>query len=306
VLEAIRALFNIEIEQMNITADLVKQLRDETGVGMMECKKALVEANGDKELAIELMRKSGMAKAAKKGDRTAAEGVVMLKITDNANKAIITEINCETDFVAKDANFLTFANKVLAHELLANTNSISDLMAQKEGSETLEEQRLQLIAKIGEKVDVRRFDIMNTKGIIGGYVHGGRIGVLVDVVGGNTELAKDLAMHIAASKPQYIFREEVPAEVIAKEKEILFAQAEESGKPANIIEKVIGGQINKFLDDICLMGQAFVKDPDMKISDLLKKHDAKVNAYICYILGEGIEKKVVNFREEVMAQVKGA
>jgi elongation factor Ts len=291
---------------MSITADQVKELRELTGAGMMECKKALVETKGDIDAAIELMRKSGMAKAAKKGDRTAAEGVIMIKAIADNKKAVIAEINCETDFVARDENFTHFANLVLEQMLKANTNSVNELMAQKVGAHTLEEQRLQLIAKIGEKVDVRRFDIVKTDGVLGSYVHGSRIGVLVNLAGGTVELAKDIAMHIAAAKPQVVNPEEVSAELIAKEKEIFVAQAQESGKPAEIIEKMISGRINKFLDEISLVGQPFVKDPDTKVGALLKKNNAKVTQFVCYTLGEGIEKKEVNFRDEVMAQVKGA
>lgn len=290
---------------MNITAEQVKELREQTGAGMMECKKALVEAKGDIEAAIEIMRKSGMAKAAKKGDRTAAEGVIIIKIAPEHHKAIIGEINCETDFVARDENFVNFVRLVEEAMLKANNNSISELMAQKHNGHTLEELRLQLVAKIGEKIAVRRFDIMKTEGTIGSYLHGTRIGVLVSITGGSAELAKDLAMHIAAAKPQVINPSEVSAELIAKEKEIFMAQANESGKPAEIIEKMVTGRINKFLDEVSLVGQPFVKDPDTKVGALLKKHNANVNQFICYTLGEGIEKKEVNFRDEVMAQVKG-
>lgn len=291
---------------MNITADQVKELRELTGAAMMECKKALVEAKGDIDAAIEIMRKSGMAKAAKKGDRTAAEGVILVKTSADHKKAVIAEINCETDFVARDENFTHFANNVLQHMLNASNDSVSDVMAQKEGTHSLEEMRLQLIAKIGEKVDVRRFSIIKTDGVLGNYIHSGRIGVIVALNGGQADLAKDIAMHIAAAKPQVINPEEVSAELVAKEKEIFIAQAQESGKPIEIIEKMISGRINKFLDEVSLVGQPFVKDPDTKVGALLKKNNAKVEQFVCFTLGEGIEKKEVNFRDEVMAQVKGA
>ena len=230
----------------------------------------------------------------------------MIKAIADNKKAVIAEINCETDFVARDENFTRFANLVLEQMLKADTDSVSDLMSQKVGEHTLEEQRLQLVAKIGEKVDVRRFSSIKTDGILGSYIHGTRIGVLVSLTGGTLELAKDIAMHIAAAKPQVINPEDVSADLITKEKEIFVAQAQESGKPAEIIEKMMCGRINKFLDEVSLVGQAFVKDPDMKVGALLKKHNAKVTEFICYTLGEGIEKKEVNFRDEVMAQVKGA
>lgn len=289
---------------MSITAAQVKELRERTGVGMMECKKALVESNGDIEAAIELMRKSGMAKAAKKASRVAAEGIVVVKT--NQPNATILEINSETDFVARDDNFLTFAEKVAQAALENSSNDIESLMQVSVDGDTLEHARQQLIAKIGENINVRRVETLTTDATLGSYVHGGRIGAVVAMQGGDTELAKDVAMHIAAMKPQVVNPEDVSDELVNKEKEIFTAQAKESGKPDNIIEKMIGGRIKKFLNEVSLTGQAFVKDPDTTVGKLLKEKGATVTSFICYEVGEGIEKAEENFRDEVMAQVKGS
>lgn len=292
---------------MAITAALVKELRERTGAGMMECKKALVETDGDIETAIELMRKSGMAKADKKAGRTAADGLVVIKTSADGKQATIVEINSETDFVAKGDDFINFANAIAARILASKPADLDALMAMplQDGGESVEHARKELIAKLGENMSVRRFELLETSGYIGSYMHGTRIGVLVDLEGGDQTLAKDLAMHIAASRPTCVSEENVPAELIEKEKEIFSAQAAESGKPAEIIEKMVGGRIKKFLKEITLLGQPFVKDPDQTIEKLLKGAGAKVNRFTRFEVGEGIEKKTENFADEVMAQVKG-
>lgn len=288
---------------MTITASLVKELRERTGAGMMDCKKALQDANGDIDAAIEEMRKSGAAKAAKKAGRVAAEGVI--RIQQDGQDIIIVEINCETDFVAKDENFVAFADKVIK-ALQENTPADVDaLMAVEVDGQSLEESLQQLIAKIGEKVTVRRFHRQTLPNTIGAYQHGSRIGVVVDLHGGDADMAKDIAMHIAASKPVCISENQVPQELLDQEKEIFAAQAAESGKPEEIIEKMVTGRLNKFLKEVTLLGQPFVKDPDQTVAKLLKAANAEVTSFIRYEVGEGIEKKVDNFAEEVMAQAKG-
>ncbi len=288
---------------MQITASLVKELRERTGAGMMDCKKALKDADGDIDVAIEEMRKSGAAKAAKKSGRIAAEGII--SIQQDGNDVTILEINCETDFVAKDENFLAFANKVV--DIIASNEpaDVDALMASEADGQTLEESLQQLIAKIGEKVSVRRFEKKNLTGTVGNYLHGSRIGVVVELEGGSDALAKDIAMHIAASKPVCVNEEEVPQEMLDKEKEIFAAQAAESGKPPEIIEKMVTGRMKKFLKEITLLGQPFVKDPDQTVEKLLQAASASVKSFTRYEVGEGIEKKTDNFAEEVMAQAKG-
>jgi len=294
---------------MAITASLVKELRERTGAGMMECKKALVETNGDIEAAIEAMRKSGQAKAAKKAGRTAAEGIILVDISDDGKQAVIVEVNCETDFVAKDENFLSFANAVAERALTGGAADVAELMGQPlhEGEDTtIEQAREALVAKIGENMTVRRFERVTATGAIASYRHGDRIGVMVDLEGGDADLGRDLAMHIAASKPVCVSEEQVPTELLDKEREIFTAQAKESGKPDNIIEKMIDGRIRKYLAEITLVGQSFVKDPDTTVGKLLGAKGAKVNGFIRYEVGEGIEKKQENFADEVMAQAKAA
>lgn len=289
---------------MAITASLVKELRERTGAGMMDCKKALTEAGGDIEAAIEEMRKSGMAKAAKKAGRVAAEGGVVIK--QEGGKAIIIEVNSETDFVANDDNFKGYASEVAGIALAEQPADVEALMAAPMGGETVETARQQLIQKIGENINVRRFELVNSDGVLGGYQHGARIGVLVELEGGDEALAKDIAMHIAASRPICVSEDQVPQETLDKEKEIFSAQAAESGKPAEIIEKMVTGRIAKFLKEVTLLGQPFVKDPDTTVEKLLKGANASVKGFIRYEVGEGIEKKEDNFAEEVMAQAKGA
>jgi len=301
--------YQSESVNMQITATMVKELRERTGAGMMDCKKALEEANGDIETAIEEMRKSGIAKAAKKAGRVAAEGQVIIRQAEDAGKTVVLEINCETDFVAKDESFGQFADAVADTVIAGNPDSVEALhklpLAGAAGL-SVEEARTQLVAKIGENISVRRFILVNHKGISGTYLHGVRIGVLVDINGGDSELARDIAMHIAASKPVCIDETEVPQELLEQEKTVFTAQAQESGKPADIIEKMVSGRITKFLKEITLLGQPFVKDPDMTVEKLLKSRGATVNSFVRYEVGEGIEKKTDNFVEEVMAQAKGA
>jgi len=287
---------------------LVKELRERTGAGMMECKKALVETNGDIEAAIENMRKSGQAKAAKKAGRTAAEGVIVIKTTPDNKRAAIVEVNCETDFVAKDDNFKSFADAVGERVLNSDADDVEALMALPlhEGEDTtIEEARQALVAKIGENMTVRRFARLSTDGVLASYSHGVRIGVVVDI-DGDAELGRDIAMHIAASNPVCVDEADVPVEMLAKEREIVEAQARESGKPDNIVEKMIEGRMRKYLGEITLKGQPFVKDPDTKVGKLLESKGATVNGFVRFEVGEGIEKKQEDFREEVMAQAKAA
>jgi len=295
---------------MAISAAMVKELRERTGSGMMECKKALVEANGDIEAAIEAMRKSGQAKAAKKAGRTAAEGVIVIKRSDDGKRAVMLEVNCETDFVAKDENFASFADAVAERVLNGDAASVEQLLEQPlhEGEDTTVNQaREALVAKIGENMNVRRFERFGTdNGQLAEYRHGVRIGVVVDIEGGDADLGKDIAMHVAASSPVAVSAEDVPAEVLDKEREIYLAQAAESGKPANIVEKMVEGRVRKYLGEVTLLGQPFVKDPDITVEQLLARKGAKVNGFRRFEVGEGLAKRVENFAEEVMAQVQGA
>lgn len=291
---------------MTITASLVKDLRDRTGAGMMECKKALQETNGDIEAAVEHMRKTGMAKADKKAGRIAAEGMVAVESSEDGKHAVLVEVNSETDFVAKDDNFQNFAREVARVALEQAPADLDALMAAKmKNGKTVNDARQELIAKIGENVQVRRLARIDTEDSINSYLHGTRIGVLIDVKNGDDELSKDLAMHIAASRPVCVKADEVPADLLEKEKEIFTAQAQESGKPADIIEKMVEGRIRKFLAEVTLLGQPFVKDPDMSVEKLLKSKGAEVIRFVRMEVGEGIEKKSENFADEVMAQVKG-
>jgi len=290
---------------MSISAAQVKELRERTGAGMMECKKALVETNGDIDAAIEHMRKTGLAKADKKAGRTAAEGIVAIQVSDDGKTAAIVEVNCETDFVAKGDDFINMANGIAKRVLEERPADMDALNALSLGDSTIGDTLKEKIAKIGENMSVRRFEIFETNGNLGIYRHGDRIGVLVDMEGGNEDLAKDISMHIAASKPTAVSSDEVSPELIDKEKEIFSAQAQESGKPADIIEKMIEGRIRKFLQEITLLGQPFVKDPDQTVEKLLKGAGAKVVKFSRIEVGEGIEKKQENFADEVMAQVRG-
>ncbi len=292
---------------MAITAALVKELRERTQAGMMECKKALVETNGDIDAAVEYMRKAGLAKADKKSGRTAAEGAIVSRTTDDGKASVIVEINCETDFVTKGDDFQSFANEVADLAIKNLPDDIDGLLKLKMASgDTVAEACKALIAKIGENINVRRYVKAETdSGVIGTYLHGSRIGVVATLNGGNADLAKDIAMHVAASKPVCVSADDVPQDVIDKEKEIYSAQAAESGKPADIVEKMVMGRINKFLKEITLLGQPFVKDPDTTVEKLLKSANAAVESFYRMEVGEGIEKKEENFADEVMAQVKG-
>jgi elongation factor Ts len=290
---------------MTISAAQVKELRERTGAGMMECKKALVETAGDLDAAVELMRKTGLAQADKKAGRVAAEGLIA--IAQSSDAAALVEVNCETDFVASGDEFGSFAADVAATALALGDEDVEGLMETRlEGGATVEETRRALIAKIGENINVRRVAVVSGGDYIGSYIHGRRIGVAVSLSGGDADLARDIAMHVAASNPQYVDETAVPADVLAKEKEILSEQARNEGKPEQIVEKMVEGRLRKFLAGITLVGQPFVKDPDVTVGKLLASHDASVRRFVRFEVGEGIEKKQENFVDEVMAQVRGA
>lgn len=292
---------------MAITASMVKELRERTSAGMMECKKALSETDGDMEAAVQLLRTSGAAKADKKAGRVAAEGVVSIYISDDNKLGVIVEVNSETDFVAKGDDFQRFAADIAAIVAATNPADIDALNATKLASgETVDETRRALIAKLGENITVRRFERIEATGdaVISSYQHGLKIGVLVSSEGGSDALGKDMAMHIAALKPLCVSTDQVPAEAVEKEKEVFSAQAAESGKPPEIIEKMITGRINKFLNEVALHGQDFVKDPSTSIGKLLKSENASVVSFTRVEVGEGIEKKVEDFAAEVAAQAK--
>lgn len=278
-----------------ITASLVKELRDRTGAGMMECKKALVEANGDIELAIDNMRKSGQAKAAKKAGRVAAEGVVIARVDNGFG--LLVEMNCETDFVAKDEGFLALANKVADYALANKVTDIEQLKAQ------FEDDRAALVAKIGENMNIRRVSAVSGEQV-GFYLHGAKIGVLVAAQGANEELLKHVAMHVAASRPEYVNPSDVPADVVAHEREIQVDIAMQSGKPREIAEKMVEGRMKKFTGEVSLTGQPFVMDPSKSVGDLLKENGATVTSFIRLEVGEGIEKEETDFAAEVAAMSK--
>ena len=296
---------------MNITADAVKQLRERTGAGMMECKKALVETKGDLDAAADLMRKQGLAKADKKASRVAAEGVVVIEKSADGRSGAMVEVNCETDFVAREADFKGFAQAVVQAAARQKPASLDALLAaQLDNGETIDERRRALVAKIGENISVRRFTLLSAPTHLGAYVHGTRIGALVAVEGGEPSVAYDVAMHVAASNPRYLNVAAIPADIVAKERGILVEQAQNEAqssgkpKPADIIVKMVEGRLRKNLGEITLAGQAFVKDPDVTIEKLLGTAKAKVVAYERYEVGAGIEKKQEDFVAEVMKQVK--
>jgi elongation factor Ts len=284
---------------MDIKPAQVKELRERTGVGMMDCKKALVEAGGDIDAAAEFLRKAGQAKADTKSGRIAAEGRVIL--AEDGNTHAILEINAETDFVAKDENFLRFAEKVGQTAVSQKPADLDALMALSPNGATIEEERTALVAKIGENISVRRFELLEASGIVGKYVHMDRIGVLVELEGGSDELAKDIAMQVAATSPQFVSADDVPEAEREREREILVAQAEQEGKPPEIVAKMVEGRLRKHFDEVALLGQPFVKNPDQKVRDLLKDSGATVKRFVRYAVGEGIEKKRENFAEEVAA-----
>ena len=290
---------------MDITPSMIKQLRESTGAGMMECKKALMEAEGNNDGAIEILRKSGQAKAAKKSARVAAEGLIAVRISPDNKTATLLEINCETDFVAKDKQFNDFCGSAANATLDNDVNTIEDLENFSDAQTKIKDLQLSLAAKLGENIQIRRFDKMRRQGdILASYNHGNRIGVLVDMKDGNAELAKDIAMHIAASKPLCISEQELSPELLAKEREILTEQTKQSGKPDHLIDKIVTGKLKKYLNEITLLGQAFVKDLDQTVAQKLKAHSASIQTFMRYEIGEGIERKQENFAEEVMAQVK--
>jgi len=289
-----------------VTASLVKELREKTGAGMMDCKKVLTETDGDLEKAAELLRERGIAKAAKKSGRVAAEGMVEAYIAENGKVGAVVEVNSETDFVAKNEEFRTFVMDVAKQVVVNNPATVEELLAQPsltvEGK-TVNEVLIDKIATIGENMSIRRFARFESEGLVEKYIHGdGKIAVLVNMTNANKELAKDVCMQIAAAKPEYLDRNSVPAERVEKEKEILKAQTMNEGKPEAIAEKIVMGRINKFYEEICLVDQAFVKDPSMKVSQVLK--DATIVEFARFEKGEGIEKKEENFAEEVMKQLQ--
>jgi elongation factor Ts len=290
---------------MNISASVVKELRERTGAGMMECKGALVEANGDLEAALDILRTRGQAKADKKAGRVAAEGRIELALAANGSSAVLLEVNCETDFVARDENFLSFARESAALALEARPADVAELMrAACAGGGTLEDRRKELVAKIGENINVRRFERVDAEGALTSYLHGTRIGVLVDVVGGDAELGRDLAMHVAASRPQCVTPEEVDAGIIERERRIFTEQAAQEDKPAEIRARMVEGRLRKFLNEITLLGQPFVKDDKVSVGQLLKTRKATVRRFARLEVGEGIEKKAANFADEVRAQLE--
>jgi elongation factor Ts len=290
---------------MSITASMVKDLRERTGAGMMDCKKALVESDGDLDAAAEALRMSGQAKADKKAGRVAADGKVV--IHRDGDKAVIVEVNCETDFVAKDENFIAFADAVTSAALQSGKTDVAALAEQSVGDgKTVEQARTDLVTKVGENISVRRASIVNNAGSLGFYTHGARIGAVVTLEGGDDDLARDVAMHVAASNPVCIDESGVPAETLETERRIFSEQAAESGKPPEIIEKMVTGRVAKFLKEVTLVGQPFVKDPDQTVGKLLGAAGASVKSFIRYEVGDGIEKKEENFADEVMKQIEDA
>lgn len=292
---------------VEITASMVRDLREKTDAPMMECKKALTEANGDLSKAEEILRVKLGNKASKAAGRVAAEGVVGLYSGGDGKLAGIVELNCETDFVAKNEDFLAFAADLASLVAKSNPADTAALAALPLGGTTVEETRKRLVGKIGENLSIRRFARIEAKGRVAHYIHGGaKIGVLVDVSGGDEQLARDIAMHIAASKPVSMSRDEVPPELIKKERDIAAAKAAESGKPANIVEKMVEGSVQKYLKEITLMGQLFVKDDKQTIESLLKSRQASISRFVLFVVGEGIEKKTTDFAAEVLAQANQA
>jgi elongation factor Ts len=289
-----------------ITAALVKELRERTGSGMMECKKALVEVAGDIEAAVEAMRKSGLAKADKKSDRIAAEGLIAIQVSDCGKRGVILEVNSETDFVAKAEDFIAFIDDLAKLTLAESPADVAALSAlSMNGGESVDVTRQALIAKIGENIQIRRFELIEADGIVGAYRHGDRIGAVVGLTAGDASLAKDVAMHIAASRPQAVSAADLPQALLDKERDIVATQAKDSGKPEAIIEKMVEGRMAKFVNEISLLGQSFVKDPDVTVEKLVSAAGATVTGFTFYEVGEGIEKAEDNFADEVMAQVKG-
>ena len=289
---------------MQITATMVKELRERTGAGMMECKKALTESSGDMDAAIEQMRKSGQAKADKKAGRIAAEGAIIISTSSDAKQAAIVEINCETDFVAKDEQFQVFSKQLSELVLENDIRTVEELNNLNTGSgQSVEQARLELVTKIGENIKIRRFEKIKADSAIASYVHGKRIGVLIEYSGGSVEVGKDIAMHVAATNPLCISETEVPSDVLDKEKEIAKAQADASGKPPEIVEKMVMGKVKKFIKENTLLGQAYVKDDSITVKKYLKGENASINKFIRFEVGEGLEKRSENFADEVMKQI---
>lgn len=287
---------------MIIAASLVKELRERTGGGYMDCKKALDTAQGDLEQAIEILRKSGQIKAAKKAGRIAAEGLIVIKVSDDNQTAVMIEVNTETDFVARDQNVVAFANQVAAAALAEHATNVEQLLQLNISGKRIVELQQELVAKLGENINVRRQVLMMAP-VLGCYVHGNRIGVVVGLAGGDVALGKDLAMHIAANKPQAVSAEDLSQDLLAKEKEIYLAQVQSSGKAPAILEKMVAGRLQKFINETTLLGQPFVKDPEIKVADLLKRANAKVMTFKRFEVGEGIERKTADFAADVMATV---
>ena len=290
---------------MSISASMVKELRERTGAGMMECKKALVETGGDLEAAAELLRKSGQAKADKKAGRVAADGKIVIKA--EGGKAVIVEVNSETDFVAKDENFIAFAGAVADAAMASGTTDVEAFAGENlADGRSVEQARTDLIAKVGENISVRRIAAVMATGPLGHYTHGAKIGAVVALEGGDEELARDIAMHVAAINPTCIDESGVPSETLERERRIFAEQAAESGKPPEIVEKMVSGRVAKFLKEITLVGQPFVKDDTISVGKLLDKAGAKVTSFVRFEVGEGIEKKQENFADEVMKQIENA
>jgi len=287
---------------MEIKPALVKELRERTGAGMMECKKALVETNGDLDLAGEWLRKAGAAKADKKASRVAAEGRIAIRSDEATGRHALLEVNSETDFVAKDDNFRAFVERLADVVLRQRPATVEALMRASVDGRTVEDMRLELVTKVGENIAVRRFDVMESRGTVGAYLHGTRIGVLVEVEGGSVELARDLAMQVASLAPRYVSNDDVPKDLLDKEREIILAQTAEEKKPPEIIAKMVEGKLRKLVDEMTLTGQVFVKDDKKRVRDLLAANKAKVKGFRRYEVGEGIEKKSADFVKEVMAQ----
>jgi elongation factor Ts len=287
---------------MDIKPALVKELRERTGAGMMECKKALVETNGDIDLAAEWLRKAGAAKADKKASRVAAEGCIAILSDEQTGRHVVLEVNSETDFVAKDDNFRAFVARVAGAILAQRPANVEALLRSSVDGRTVEDLRLELVTKVGENISVRRFDVVESRATVGTYLHGTRIGVLVELEGGSAELARDLAMQIASLAPRYVSNDDVPKELLDKEREIIVAQTAQEKKPPEIVAKMVEGRLRKVVDEITLTGQVFVKDDKKRVRDLLAQHKAKVKGFRRYEVGEGIEKKSGDFVKEVMAQ----
>jgi elongation factor Ts len=291
---------------MDIKPALVKELRERTGAGMMECKKALVETKGDIDAAAVFLRKAGAAKADKKSSRVAAEGRVAIRSDEKAGRHVVVEVNSETDFVAKDDNFRAFVERLADVILTQRPANVEALLRSSVAGKTVEDLRLELVTKVGENISVRRFDVIESRGNVGTYVHGNRIGVVVDLEGGDASFAKDIAMQIASLAPRYVAADEVPKDIVDKEREIIQAQTAEEKKPPEILAKMVEGRLRKFLDEITLTGQMFVKDDKKRVRDVLAQHKAKVKGFRRYEVGEGIEKKTADFAKEVEAIAQGS